>query len=421
MDGYSTQGPAKISGIAYTTGRIITLIILTVIVLTAILMVGFNGVMLSIALPTIANQFNAGIDLLQWVITGYFLAMTGLFIVFGKVSEYTGKKKLFVAGLAVFVLGALASGFTTSIELIAFSIPQGVGASMILGVGSAILFDAYPSRWRGVAMGCIAGVSGIGALLGPLVGGLIVGSFGWQYAFFVNVPIGILLVCALMFLKIPEATPDRTKSTYLSIYGNKKFMLPVVSLFLFTMAISIWNMFGVFYFQLAMNYSPIQIGMLLMLMPAAMVVMALLSGLLYSIYPWKYAAASGGLIAAVALLLLGYAFLAMNSGLIRIALLLTGIGYGLFISPNNTEIMEGLPMEKTAIAAGVLFTVKNLTSFIIAMSIGTLLTISLGNVGYHGSIFSAGAPQISGMIGMAMIAAGALCAVAMVTSTFRNI
>ena len=164
---------------------------ISVIVLIGILMSVLDGYMVTIALPTITTYFNVDVAQSQWIITGYLVVMTVLFIFFGKFSEYTGKTKLFLIGWVLFTLSSLACSLSSGItELIIFRIAQAAGASMVAGVSGAIIFHAFPPNEIGKAMGYFGATVAVSSLIGPGLGGLITNSIGWQYIFFVNVPLG---------------------------------------------------------------------------------------------------------------------------------------------------------------------------------------------------------------------------------------
>lgn len=454
--------------------------VILAIVLIGVLMSVLDGFMVSIALPTITTHFNVNIVQSQWIITSYLVVMTGLFIFFGKVSEYSGNAKLFMAGWALFTLSSLACGFAASInELILFRIIQAVGASMVAGVSGAIIFHSFPPSEIGKAMGYFGVVTAIGFLIGPGLGGFITNLIGWQYIFLVNVPIGvILLVCALKYLKIPENTSKSFNMDWtgaimlvisvatlilffselasglvitvpltvygvifvfsliafllqeskcknpmldLSIFRNRMFSLPVLSLLIFTMALNMAFVIGPFYFQGVMDYNPSQVGLLFMLVPLTMIFAAPMGGRLYDRYHSKYAAGLGVLISAVSFILLGYAYLIMNLGLMVIALLLWGVGNGLFTSPNNTETLSALPREKTAIASSVSTTAKSLGGALGVSFASIFMTISLNTAGYSGEVLSASPSLLSNSISIIMFITGVLCIISAVVAVLRNI
>jgi EmrB/QacA subfamily drug resistance transporter len=439
-----------------------------------------DGYMVTIALPTITTQFNISLSSSQWIITGYLAVMTGLFIFFGKISEYTGKTKLFIGGWILFTLSSLACGFATSINiLIIFRITQAIGASMVAGVSGAIIFHSFPPNEIGKAMGYFGAVVAIGSLIGPGLGGYITNTIGWQYIFLINVPIGIfLLVCAFKYLKIPETTTPNLHldwigsismvilvaalllfcgelakniaiSTPLIAYGvtfilalitfcwqesrsenplleislfyNKKFTMPVLSVFIFSVALNMAIVIGPFYLQGVMNYTPSQVGLLFMLVPLAMMFASPLGGRVYDKYHSKYASGLSMLISAISFILLGYGYWNSNLATIVGSLFLWGIGQGLFTSPNSTETMISLPREKTAIASSVSTTAKSLGGAL-GVSFASIFTlIGLNITGYTGNMLLAGPQLLSSSISTIMFIAGGLCIIAIITSILRNI
>ena len=469
------QKPADMPGIDYGKKYVVL-----AIVLVGVMMSVLDGFMVNIALPAVTTHFNVSVALSQWVITGYLLAMTGLFIFFAKISEYMGKAKLFVIGFTLFTLSSLACGLATNIDqLIAFRIIQGIGASMVAGISGAITFEAFPPEERGRAMGYIAATYGIVALIAPTLGGFIVGNLGWQYIFLVNVPIGIVLVaCAVKYLKIREVVAKgfeidwtgtitlllsvvslmlfcselagglaitSTLVSYgivfaisaaaflfqesrcakplldLSMFRDKKFTLPVVSMALSYMAIIILNVLGPFYLEGAMGYNATQVGLLFMLSPLAMIFAAPAGGWLYDRYRWKYTTALGMLILVAAYLLFGFAFMAINPGIIVAAFVLRGIGDGVFQSSNSAVIMSAVPPEKTSMASSVTSTAGSLANSLGVVMASVLLIAGLGMSGYRGAVLAAGPSLLGGTIGAVMIVAAGLCVVAAALSTLRNI
>jgi EmrB/QacA subfamily drug resistance transporter len=190
------------SGIHDTQNRRIVMLL----ILTGILMFVIDGSVVNIALPTITAYFGADVAQSQWVITSYLVTVTSLLMVFGKLSEYTGKTRLFLAGFVLFTLASIACGLSSSLEmLIIFRAVQAVGAAAAFSISAALIFEIYPSGERGKAMGYIGTTVSLASIAGPMLGGYLVDLFGWHYIFLINVPIGIvLLALATRYMKVEE-------------------------------------------------------------------------------------------------------------------------------------------------------------------------------------------------------------------------
>ena len=206
--------------------------IILVTVLTGTLMSIMNSNIVNVALPNITSYFNVGIAESQWIVSVYFLTITAMFLIFGKISEYTGKKKLFISGFILFTVSSLACGLSTSLDqLILFRIVQALGASMVFSISTAIIMDVFPDGEKGRALGYQASVVAIGMILAPALGGFIVDWLGWAYIFFVNIPIGVVgLILALKYLKIEERKSENLNMDWI---GSFMFIVLMVALILF--------------------------------------------------------------------------------------------------------------------------------------------------------------------------------------------
>ncbi|MDO9326141.1 MAG: MFS transporter, partial [Methanoregula sp.] len=199
------------------------------IVLASVLMAVIDGTVVNIALPSMTRFFAVDLSDSQWTITAYLITMTSLLLVFGKVSEHFGRARLFFVGIIVFTASSLACGLSTGLpELILFRVIQGAGAAMLFSISSALIFSTTPLSERGRAMGYLGATVAIGSIAGPVVGGFIVDSLGWQYIFFINIPLGILLIAAAAaYLRIDET---RTSSLSLDWYGSAAMVAMFVAL-----------------------------------------------------------------------------------------------------------------------------------------------------------------------------------------------
>ena len=172
------------------------------VVVLGTIMAILDTTIVSVALPTLAKDFSTSINTIQWVTTGYLLALAIVIPLSGWGVHRFGAKPVYIASLALFIGGSILCGVSWSVgALIAFRVVQGFGGGMIMPVGQAIMArTAGPDRMNKV-MALIGVPTLLGPILGPVIGGAIVSNISWRWIFFVNVPIGIVaLVLAARFL-----------------------------------------------------------------------------------------------------------------------------------------------------------------------------------------------------------------------------
>jgi EmrB/QacA subfamily drug resistance transporter len=147
----------------------------------------------NVGLPAIAHAFAASFQAVQWIVIAYLLAITTLIVSAGRLGDLVGRRRLLLAGIAVFSLGSLLCGVAPSLLLlIAARALQGVGAAIMMALSLALIGETVPKARTGSAMGLLGSMSAIGTALGPSVGGALVAGSGWHALFLVNVPLGVL-------------------------------------------------------------------------------------------------------------------------------------------------------------------------------------------------------------------------------------
>jgi EmrB/QacA subfamily drug resistance transporter len=160
--------------------------------------------------PTIISDLG-GLSLYAWVFSAYILSQTVAMPVFGKLSDLFGRKRLFITGLAVFMIGSALSGASRNIdELIVFRALQGVGSGAFFPIAIAVVGVIFPPQRRGLAQGIFASIFGIAAVVGPSVGSYIVQAISWRWVFYVNLPLGIASL-ALITLGLRESRNNVAK------------------------------------------------------------------------------------------------------------------------------------------------------------------------------------------------------------------
>ena len=354
------------------------------IVITGMFMTVLDANIISIALPTITKYFDTTIGFSQWIAISYFTTVVATLLIFGTLSICMGKSRLFVLGLAIFTSGSLACGLSGSIiQLIIFRILQALGASMMLSVTLAIIVQVFPIYERGKAIGYFTAIIALGMITGPAIGGYIIEALGWAYIFFINVSIGTLLIVpAIKYLKMEEIRAEEMDIDYvgallfiiviimfsiilnefsylpvdlltliayfiifalaflafikreliakkplldISIFKNRKFSFPLLSMFLYFTATFMLVIIQPFYFQDVMAFKPSQVGLVVLVMPLAMMFSSPISGMIFDNFRPKNYAMMGIMIMGFALLACGYAFASMNFALILAAFVLAGV------------------------------------------------------------------------------------------------
>jgi EmrB/QacA subfamily drug resistance transporter len=168
----------------------------------AVLSLGFFMTLLdltivNIAIPDMVERLNASLDQILWVVNAYALALAVLLITAGRLGDLRGKKTLYLSGVALFTLASLACGLAQGPgQLIAFRAIQGVGAAMLIPQTLSVIVEVFPAERRGAALGIWGATAGLSGAAGPSLGGLLVSRLDWRWIFFVNVPIGVLVVAA---------------------------------------------------------------------------------------------------------------------------------------------------------------------------------------------------------------------------------
>lgn len=372
----------------------------------------------NIALPFLGGYFEAEMALLEWVVMAYLLVISSTLLTYGRIGDMYGPKPVYVTGFIIFTLGSLLCGVATSIaSLIIFRVVQGIGAGMMMAIGPALLTVSFPPTERGRAMGMIGMVVASALATGPVLGGILVHSFGWRPIFLINLPIGILgAFWAVRVLKpskvlqkqkfdIPGAlalfftlAPFLLALSHGQSWGWSSpavlFMLPTSALML---AFFIWwelrvpqplmdlslfkirmfsaagasallnfmSMFAVvfllpFYLKDVAHLSPFAMGLVMAANPLLVLFVAPISGNLSDRIGSRLLSSSGMAVSALALFWLSRLGVDFSMTAVMLALALFGLGSGMFQSPNTSAIMGSVPKNRLGVASGTIASVRNI-------------------------------------------------------------
>jgi EmrB/QacA subfamily drug resistance transporter len=386
----------------------------------------------NVALPSIARDLDIDISELEWIVTAYALVFAALLITGGKLADLLGRRKIFVVGLAVFTLSSLACGLAPSAGfLIGARAVQGIGAALMNPATLSIITATFPPRQRGQAIGIWAGVSALALAIGPLCGGLIVDNIGWNWIFFVNVPVGVLGILVSQWFITESRDTSHEQSidipglltsgaglfalSYALIEGNQRgwmsgeilglfasaavllvgFVvlehrqrLPMLDLSLFrigsfaganlvAMLVSL-GMFGVFFFvslfvQNILGYSPTKAGAIFLPMTILIILIAPIAGKASDRIEPRWL--MGGGMALVSVSLLFYQRVGVDSDFWTLlpAMVLGGIGMAMTMSPMTSVAMGSVPIDKAGVGSGVLNSFRQVGGSLGIALIGAIL------------------------------------------------
>jgi EmrB/QacA subfamily drug resistance transporter len=190
-------------------------------------MILVDTTIVSVATPAIIDDLQADVNDVVWVTSAYLLAYAVPVLITGRLGDRFGPKRLYLAGLVVFTLASLWCGLTSSVEmLIAARVVQGVGASMMTPQTMAIITRIFPAAKRGTAMALWGATAGVATLVGPILGGVLVDALGWEWIFFINVPVGLFaFVMAVRLVPTLETHAHRFDWLGVALSGAGMFLL----------------------------------------------------------------------------------------------------------------------------------------------------------------------------------------------------
>ena len=424
-----------------------------IVVLTFTFMSALDGSIVNVALPKMARVLNVSTSNIQLVATSYLIVIAGTVLIFGRLGDILGKTRMFKLGLAIFTIGSLLCGISGSFLILIMSrVIQAIGAAATMANNQGIITEVFPVNERGKALGLLGTSVALGALVGPGLGGIIVGTFSWEYIFLINVPIGaVALFFALRLLpgghETPQGKLDWAGSVLfmlsivplfaalndglnrgftdplilsgfavsvisfivfiivekrlgspllqLDIFRNKLFSLSIFCGFLTFVVIFCNNIMLPFYLQDVLSYAPQHAGLIMMIYPMILAVVAPVSGHISDKMGSELLTFIGLLLISLGLFLMS-TLNAHSTVIIMVIFIATmSIGMGLFQSPNNSLIMSTVSRDKLGIAGSINALVRNM-GMVSGIALATTLLYSMMSykIGYRVTNYVAGQSDI---------------------------
>ena len=405
---------------------------------------------LTLAIPRIAEKFDATIPTVQWVVLGYILVISSLMLPMGRAADIIGRKRVYMVGFSIFTVGGVLAGVSPSLgAVIAMKMFQGIGTAMVQATSMAIVTSTFPAEERGKAIGMLTTVVGVGAMAGPVIGGFVVGSFGWRSIFFMAVPLGALSVLAASMVLAPDKGPSGgygrgfrsfdflgallstlslvgflTIITFgqrigwaspvivagflgtivllasfivwelrvdepmmpMDLFRRLPFSLGVIANFLSFLANTGMFFLMPFFLQEVQGYTPGQAGLILVTTALCMALLGPFIGRLSDKYGTRPFTITGLSFSTVAFLLFSQLGESSPLILIVVVLVLAGIGMATFFSPNSSAILGAVERERYGVATAFLNLVRNSANITGLAVATTLITAAMASRGFEPSL-----------------------------------
>jgi EmrB/QacA subfamily drug resistance transporter len=374
----------------------------------ATFMASLDGTIVNIALPTISESFSLSSSAVSWVATIYLLVMAGCVLIFGKISDLIGFKRIFLTGFIIFTIGSFLCGFLPDLTgsfltLIGSRAFQGVGGAMITAIAPAMVTAFIPMNMKGKAMGIIMTMAGLATAIGPTVGGFLTQYLSWHWIFFINVPVGIIAL--LLGLRVIPGQPshqtlevfDRigaglifvglafllygfSEGTNLGwtspviigslglavvllglfvwkelhiqnpileirLFHDKNFLLINLVIFLVFFSFSGVNYLLPFYLEYVGGYSTSEAGLILTALSVAMMVAGIIAGVLYNHLGGRILSIIAAVVLLIGYFLITHLRIYTPTIFVTVCLLCIGFGLGLIITPISNMIMTSAPKK----------------------------------------------------------------------------
>ena len=413
----------------------------------AVFMLLLDTTIVNVAQQKIKEDLGASLSQIQWVLDSYILTYAVLLLSFGRMGDVLGRKRLFVVGMSIFTAASALCGIAgwlgdfigvSGVNALIFArVLQGLGGAFMMPQTLSLITVVFPPEKRGAAMGLWGGVVALGAVIGPIVGGLIVTNYAWEWVFLINVPFGIAAVYATLAI-VPESTDPLasrrldwggvvlsgggifalvyafiegghlgwTDPTILGLLALGVLLLvafvawerrapdPMMKLELFAqrnfwvgnlIALAVaFGMLGIFFpmtlfLQGALGFSPIRAGLTMTPMSLMILVAAPIAGRLTDRIGARWILVTGlSLVTGGILLIISRIAVDTTWRTLLVPLVVTGTGMGMTFAPMTAAVMAAVPPRIAGSASGILNTMRNIGQVLGIAVLGSVLQSRLG-------------------------------------------
>ncbi|MQA72874.1 MAG: DHA2 family efflux MFS transporter permease subunit [Solirubrobacterales bacterium] len=379
----------------------------------ALFMIMLDNTVINVALPSIQRDLHASIGALEWAINGYTLSFGVLLVTGGRLGDIFGRRRMFLAGVAIFAITSATAGLAASPEmLIGSRVLQGFGAALMMPATLSIVTNAFSPAERGRAIGTWAGVSALALAIGPLLGGFLVEHVSWRAIFFINLPVAVIAIVATLFavresrdrtiarvIDFPGVAVLTTGLTAIvlaliegnawgwgspaivallaggalllvafvaverrvrapmvefSFFGERNFLGSTAVAFIISFAMLGTFFFMAIYMQNVLGYDALEAGVRFLPTTLMIVLIAPLAGRLTDRIGPLWPIAAGMSILTVSMFMFAQIDAATTFADLLIPFILMGIGIAMTMSPMSTAAMNAVSNQKAGVASGIL-------------------------------------------------------------------
>jgi EmrB/QacA subfamily drug resistance transporter len=414
-------------------------------------MILVDTTIVTVATPAIISDLHADVNSVVWVTSAYLLAYAVPVLITGRLGDRFGPKNLYLVGLTVFTLASLWCGLTTSIEMLIIArVFQGLGAAMLTPQTMAVITRIFPADKRGQAMALWGATAGVATLVGPILGGILVDAFGWEWIFFINIPVGVLgfVLAVRLVPSLPTHTHEfdwwgvalsgvgmfllvfgiqqghkyhwnawvltsiigglvvfaafilwqrrnrREPLVPLSLFGDRNFSISSFSISAMSFTATAMGFPTMLYAQLVRGYSPLQSALLFVPMAVLSIILAPIVGRFTDKVHPRTLTSVGFAITALSIFMLSRVLTADGAlWPILAAFALLGIGMAGIWAPLAATATRNLPMQLAGAGSGVYNATRQVGAVLGSAAIAVLIDSRIAAHGLSGGAEPEGALQ----------------------------